>query len=127
MPRDQPNVLCIIADDLGWRDIGSYGSSFYETPNIDAFSRDGIQFTDAYASAPVCSPTRASVMSGKYPACVSITNWIAGEERGNFSRPSTTIDCRTRRQRSPRRSPMPDTGPFTWGSGISGGRAELQP
>ncbi|WP_264556851.1 sulfatase [Halocatena marina] len=87
MPRDQPNVLCIIADDLGWRDIGSYGSSFYETPNIDAFSRDGIQFTDAYASAPVCSPTRASVMSGKYPACVSITNWIAGEERGKLLPP----------------------------------------
>jgi arylsulfatase A-like enzyme len=82
-----PNVICLVADDLGWRGLGCYGSSFYETPNLDALARDGTLFTDAYASAPVCSPTRASVMSGKYPAHVGVTNWIGGDERGKLLTP----------------------------------------
>ena len=76
VPQNRPNVVCIVADDLGWRDLGCYGSSFYETPNLDAFAREGTRFTDAYASAPVCSPTRASVMTGNYPARVGVTDWI---------------------------------------------------
>ena len=76
MSQERPNVVCIVADDLGWRDLGCYGSSFYKTPNLDAFARDGARFTDAYAAAPVCSPTRASVMSGQYPARVGVTDWI---------------------------------------------------
>lgn len=70
------NVVCVVADDLGWRDLGCYGSSFYETPNLDGLARSGARFTDAYASAPVCSPTRASIVTGKYPARVGITDWI---------------------------------------------------
>jgi arylsulfatase A-like enzyme len=72
----KPNILFILIDDMGWRDIACNGSSFYETPNIDRIAADGIRFTDAYAACPVCSPTRASILSGKYPARVGVTDWI---------------------------------------------------
>ncbi len=71
-----PNLLFILIDDMGWKDLSISGSAFYETPNIDRIAREGMLFTDAYASCPVCSPTRASVMTGKYPAKVGITDWI---------------------------------------------------
>jgi arylsulfatase A-like enzyme len=71
-----PNVVCILVDDMGWRDLGCYGSPFYETPRIDELAREGTRFTDAYASCPVCSPTRASVQTGQYPARVGVTDWI---------------------------------------------------
>ena len=76
MPGDRPDVVCIVADDLGWRDLGCYGSPFYETPTLDRLAREGTRFTDAYAASPVCSPTRASVMTGNYPARVGVTDWI---------------------------------------------------
>jgi arylsulfatase A-like enzyme len=63
-------------DDLGWRDLGVYGSSFYETPNLDRLAAQGICFSDAYAACPVCSPTRASILTGKYPATLGLTDWI---------------------------------------------------
>jgi len=91
MPSDRPNVVCILADDLGWRDLGSYGSPFYETPNLDALAREGAQFTDAYASCPVCSPTRASLMSGQYPARVGVTNYIGGSDRAKLREPEYTM------------------------------------
>ena len=75
--KKPPNILFIMADDLGWRDLGCYGSPFYETPNIDRLAREGMRFTDAYAACPVCSPTRASVLTGKYPAAVGVTDYIA--------------------------------------------------
>ena len=77
----RPNFLFILADDLGWSQVGCYGSDFYETPNIDCLAREGMRFTDAYAACPVCSPTRASIMTGKYPARLHLTDFIAG---GNF-------------------------------------------
>lgn len=80
----QPNIIFILIDDMGWMDLGCYGSSFYETPNLDRLAREGLRFTDAYASCPVCSPTRASVMTGKYPATVQITNFIAGMAKGQL-------------------------------------------
>jgi arylsulfatase A-like enzyme len=73
-----PNVIFILADDLGWRDLGCYGSSFYETPNIDQLAASGIRYTNAYAAACVCSPSRASIMTGKYPARLGITDWLPG-------------------------------------------------
>ena len=82
----QPNIVFILLDDLGWRDLGCYGSSFYETPHLDKLSTEGALFTDAYASCPVCSPTRASLLSGKYPATVGLTNWIGGENEGQLCR-----------------------------------------
>lgn len=80
-PRS-PNIVFVLMDDLGWRDIGCQGSAFYETPRLDALAREGMRFTDAYASSPVCSPTRASVMTGKYPATVGVTQYIGGHNVG---------------------------------------------
>ena len=77
-----PNVILVIVDDLGWRDVGAYGSEFYETPNIDRLAVEGTVFTQFYAASPVCSPTRASIMTGKHPARLHITNWIGGERNG---------------------------------------------
>ncbi len=73
----QPNIVFILIDDMGWKDLTCQGSTFYETPNIDQLAAKGMTFTDAYASCPVCSPTRASIMAGKYPANVGVTDWIA--------------------------------------------------
>ena len=80
----QPNIVFLLADDLGWRDLSCYGSTFYETPNLDRLALQGMRFTDAYAACPVCSPSRASLLTGKYPARVGITNWIYGQERGKL-------------------------------------------
>jgi len=79
-PAGRPNFLFILVDDLGWRDLGCFGSTFYETPNLDRLAGQGMRFTDAYAACPVCSPTRASIMSGKYPARIHLTDWIAGRQ-----------------------------------------------
>lgn len=76
----QPNVLFIIVDDLGYKDIGAYGSSFYETPNIDQLTKHSIQFTNGYANCPVCSPSRSSFQTGKYPVNTGITDWIKGRK-----------------------------------------------
>jgi arylsulfatase A-like enzyme/lysophospholipase L1-like esterase len=74
------NVIVFFVDDLGWADVGCYGSSFYETPNIDRLAKEGIRFTDAYAACPVCSPTRASFMTGKYPARLKTTDWFGAPQ-----------------------------------------------
>lgn len=72
----KPNIIFILLDDMGWRDLGCTGSTFYETPNIDALAREGMIFSNAYASCPVCSPSRASFLSGQYPAKIGVTDWI---------------------------------------------------
>ena len=72
-----PNIVFFLADDLGWRDLSCYGSRFYETPNIDALAASGARFTQAYAACPVCSPTRASIMTGKYPVRMRVTDYIS--------------------------------------------------
>ncbi len=74
----QPNIVMVLADDLGWAQIGCYGSDYYQTPNIDKIATEGMRFTNAYAAAPVCSPTRASIMTGKYPARLHLTNFLSG-------------------------------------------------
>jgi len=77
-PNRGPNFVFFLIDDMGWKDLGCYGSSFYETPNIDKLASEGMRFTEAYAACPVCSPTRASIVTGKYPARLGITQWIGG-------------------------------------------------
>jgi uncharacterized sulfatase len=72
------NIVLILADDLGWSQLSCYGSSYYETPNLDRLASQGMQFTDAYAACPVCSPTRASIVTGKYPARLHLTDFIPG-------------------------------------------------
>lgn len=76
--RDFPNIVFLLVDDLGYMDLGCYGSTFYETPHIDRLAGEGMIFTEAYAAAAVCSPTRASILTGKYPSRVHITDWIPG-------------------------------------------------
>ncbi len=76
-----PNVIFFLIDDWGWTDGRTFGSKFYESPNIDRLAREGMRFTQAYSACTVCSPTRAAVMTGKYPARLHITDWIAGHNR----------------------------------------------
>ncbi len=72
------NVILFLADDLGWTDLACFGSHYYETPNIDRLARDGMKFTQNYSACTVCSPSRAALMTGKYPARLHITDWIPG-------------------------------------------------
>lgn len=74
--NSRPNIVFILADDLGWADLGCYGSTFYETPHLDRLAKEGMRFTDAYAACNVCSPTRASILTGKYPARLQLTDWL---------------------------------------------------
>lgn len=71
-----PNIVFFLVDDLGQRDVGCYGSTFYETPHIDRLCREGARFTNAYAACPVCSPTRASILSGRWPQRTGVTDYI---------------------------------------------------
>src|SRR5690606_29919283 len=80
-PARRPNVIVIMIDDLGRQDLGCYGSKFYRTPHTDQLANQGVQFSNAYAACPVCSPTRAALMTGKYPARLHLTDWLPG--RGN--------------------------------------------
>lgn len=79
----RPNFVFILVDDLGWADLSCYGSTFYETPNLDRFAAQSVRFTNAYASGSVCSPTRAAIMTGKHPVRVDITDWIPGNDPKN--------------------------------------------
>lgn len=74
--QTKPNILVILMDDMGWKDLCCTGSTFYETPRIDKLSREGMNFVNAYAACPVCSPSRASYMTGKYPARLGLTDWL---------------------------------------------------
>jgi arylsulfatase A-like enzyme len=86
--KDQrPNVILILADDLGWADLTSYGSTFYETPNLDKLASNGIRFSQNYATCPVCSPTRASLMTGKYTVKTGVTDWIRGRQEDGKAMP----------------------------------------
>jgi len=76
--KPRPNVILIVIDDLGWADLGCYGSTFHKTPQLDQLAREGLRFTNAYASCPVCSPTRAAIMTGKWPARLNLTDWLPG-------------------------------------------------
>lgn len=79
----KPNIVLIVADDFGWTDLACYGSKLYESPNIDQLARDGMRFTQAYSACTVCSPTRAALLTGKYPARLHITDWIPGQMPAN--------------------------------------------
>ncbi|MGM9769084.1 MAG: sulfatase [Candidatus Cryptobacteroides sp.] len=78
-PDSRPNIVMFLIDDLGWNDFGCYGSEFYLTPALDSLAEAGAKFTDGYASCTVSSPTRAALMTGKYPARLHLTDWISGQ------------------------------------------------
>jgi len=75
------NFIIILIDDMGATDLGVYGSRFYQTPNIDRLAAQGMKFTNGYAACPVCSPSRAAIMTGKYPARLHLTDWIPGRKQ----------------------------------------------
>ena len=83
---EKPNIVFILADDLGYSDLGCYGSTFYDTPHLDALAKQGALFTDAYAACPVCSPTRASLLTGQYPQRTGITDYIGAPQPENWKR-----------------------------------------
>ncbi|AUS06301.1 sulfatase [Tamlana carrageenivorans] len=78
-PKKKPNVLFILVDDLGYHDLGITGSNFYETPHVDKLAVEGVMFTNGYAASRVCSPSRASIMTGKFTARHGITDWIGAK------------------------------------------------
>src|SRR4051794_34725062 len=81
-PQNKLNVVFFLVDDLGWADLGFEGSTLYHPPNIDAFAKQGVRFSQAYSTCPVCSPSRASILTGEYPARLHLTDWLPG--RKNF-------------------------------------------
>jgi arylsulfatase A-like enzyme len=84
--RSRPNIVFVLMDDMGWADFSAQGSDFYETPTMDRLAAQGMRFTQGYAACPVCSPTRASIMTGKYPARLHLTNFIPGRSPRPFAR-----------------------------------------
>ena len=102
-PAKPMNVVFILVDDYGWKDVSYNGSTFYETPNIDKLAATGMAFTDGYAACPVCSPTRAAIMSGKYPGRINTTDFFGGPQgstvlkniengKGRWNRPLIPAD-----------------------------------
>lgn len=90
---NQWNIIVVLVDDLGWMDLSCQGSDFYRTPHIDRLAATGMRFTDGYAACAVCSPTRAAMMTGRYPARLGITDWIRAEfQLRNRQGPSATIE-----------------------------------
>lgn len=81
-----PNVVLFLVDDLGYSDLGCYGSQFHHTPNLDRFASEAVRFTQAYAACHVCSPTRASILTGKYPARLGLTDWLPGRKDFPFQK-----------------------------------------
>lgn len=90
-PPPRPNIVLFVADDLGARDLGIYGSSFYRTPNLDALARDGMKFDQAYAACPVCSPSRASLVTGRWPQRTGITDYIGAKQPETWNRPTALL------------------------------------
>lgn len=83
--QSKPNIIFILADDLGYTDLGCYGNPYNETPHIDALAKGGIRFTQAYAASTVCSPSRAAILTGKHPARLKLTNFINGQRKDSLS------------------------------------------
>ncbi|QDV83662.1 sulfatase [Planctomycetes bacterium TBK1r] len=88
--EQSPNIVLIMADDLGWKDLHCYGNEKLDTPHLDRLAKQGLLFTDAYSAAPVCTPTRAALMTGESPARLNITNH-AGGHPPNFQKPGTDL------------------------------------
>ena len=85
-----PNVLFILVDDMGWRDLACYGHEIHETPHVDRLAREGMRFTDAYAAAPVCGPSRCAIMTGKFPSRTGFTdNYITRRRKRKGLKQST--------------------------------------
>lgn len=93
-PNSRPNFIVILVDDLGWMDLSCQGSDYYKTPHIDNLAKSGMRFTNAYAACAVCSPTRAALQTGRYPARIGITDWIRSrfQRGGNLQTPRKPVE-----------------------------------
>ncbi len=94
----QPNVVVILADDLGWRDLSCTGSPFYQTPHIDRLATEGMRFTQGYAACQVCSPSRGAIMTGKSPARLKITDYIGAPSGTDWKRNTRLLPAHYLRQ-----------------------------
>jgi len=90
-PPERPNIILVLADDLGYSELGCYGNEFNETPVLDRLAARGMRFTDAYAAAPVCSPYRASLLAGQWPARVGITDYLRPDDPKHLSTDHVTL------------------------------------
>ena len=88
---EKPNIVFVLADDLGWSELGCYGNTFHETPNLDRMAKEGMRFTQAYAAAPVCSPYRAALLTGYYPARLGITDYLRPDSDEHLSHDLKTL------------------------------------
>ncbi len=88
---DKPNVIIVFCDDVGYADVGVFGAKGYETPNLDRMAAEGVKFTDFYAAAPSCTPSRAALMTGCYPQRVSLPNVIGPSAKIGISSAEQTI------------------------------------
>ncbi|ARA94696.1 hypothetical protein AWN76_017075 [Rhodothermaceae bacterium RA] len=104
-----PNLIIVHVDDLGWTDLHSFGSEYYETPHIDRLAAQGMRFTNAYAAAAICSPSRAALLTGRYPARLGITDWIRASFQHGAWAPGMPLEAYVatdeRRLRTPRNQP----------------------
>ncbi|MDA0284301.1 MAG: sulfatase-like hydrolase/transferase, partial [Planctomycetota bacterium] len=89
--NDRPNVVFVLADDLGWSELGCYGNGFNETPQLDQLAEHGMRFTQAYAAAPVCSPYRAALLTGQHPARVGILDYLRPNSANALSIDQATL------------------------------------
>lgn len=89
--KRKTNIIVVLADDLGWAELGCYGNTFNETPNLDKLAQQGIRFTDAYAPAPVCSPTRAALLTGQYPARIGILDYLRPDTENALPKSYVTV------------------------------------
>ena len=122
----KPHVVLILADDLGWSDLACYGSDLHETPHLDALAKDGFRFTHAYAASPVCSPTRASLLTGRHPARLDMTIWReSAKNRGNRSllEPITRDALPLSEKTLAEYLKQAGITPLMWGNGILGLRS----
>ena len=87
----RPNIVFVLADDLGWAELGCYGNTFNETPHLDRLAREGTRLTQAYAAAPVCSPYRAALLSGQHPARVGIVDYLRPNSANALSTAHVTL------------------------------------
>ena len=93
LATERINVVFFLIDDLGWTDLGCYGSDYYETPNVDRLAKEGMLFTDSYAASCVCSPTRVSILTGKYPGRLHITHAIPIQGAERIKEPLPLIEA----------------------------------
>ena len=84
--REKPNFVFFLVDDLGQRDLGCYGSQFYETSSVDQLAKEGVLFDNAYSTCHVCSPSRASIQIGKYPGRTNLTEWLGGRPEQRYEK-----------------------------------------